>query len=102
MPGWTGQENMERAGCSDSIEEARQRMMDECTECCQEINEEDLEMCFLGLDVVVGLFTVMKSRNMLWYLFCYKLPQPSTRGGHCNKMAYDEFYSIFWLVVKCV
>ena len=49
-------------GCYECIEEAKELMKIDCEECGEGINEEDLEMCILGLDVV-GLFPAMKSKN---------------------------------------
>ena len=49
-------------GCQDCIEAAKEVMKIECGECGEGIDEDDLEMCILGLDVV-GLFPAMKSKN---------------------------------------
>ena len=49
-------------GCQGCVEEANLSMKNDCDECGFGINEDDLEMCILGLDVV-GLFPAMKSKN---------------------------------------
>ena len=48
--------------CQDFIKAAKEAMKMECEECGDGLDEDDLEMCILGLDVV-GLFPAMKSKN---------------------------------------
>ena len=60
MPTW--EEFCCKRGCYECVEEAKERMKIDCNECGEGINEDDIEMCILGLDVV-GLFPAMKSKN---------------------------------------
>ena len=48
--------------CTDCEELMRDKLREDCDECGESIAEEDLEMCLLGLDVVV-LFPAMKGNN---------------------------------------
>ena len=49
MPTWVF--CLER-GCYECVVEAKERMKINCSECGEGINEDDLEMCILGLDVI--------------------------------------------------
>ena len=53
---------IEERGCKDCEDLMREKLRQECQECGEGVDEDSLEMCLLGLDVV-GLFPAMKEKN---------------------------------------